>query len=153
MLKIARILIAIELGAAVFPPALFVVVAADGAVFTEARGADALRRNAMRHHVALSGLGTAMTESVVVFVGTSFVAMPLDHDVADTGLAFTGTGTLRRLRGAILHSHDIVVHHGDHIAADVGLVIIEMNCFETGSFVLVGTINERRADDDHQHRH
>jgi hypothetical protein len=67
-----------EGAAAVLSPAVFVLLAAGGTLFSVRHGGDAVARHAVRDEVVTRGPGAALPEREIVLAGTALVAVPLD---------------------------------------------------------------------------
>src|SRR5690349_14830791 len=66
------------MAAAVLLPTGLVVLRAEGFLFAEADGAEAVGRNAQGNEILLDGVGAAIAEAEVVLGGTTLVAMALN---------------------------------------------------------------------------
>src|ERR1022692_678676 len=91
-------------------PALFIVLCAKRFLLTEADSFDSIRRDPTLHKGLLDGIGTARSQSKVVFLRSPVVTMPFDNHLQ--------TGVLREEGAVILRS-------GHFVRAQGGLVVVK----------------------------
>src|SRR5277367_441108 len=125
----------------VFLPALLVAVGAEGALFAQAGGRQAIGGDAEGDEVVFHGGGAAVTEDEVVFGGTAFVAVAFDGG-ADFRMVAQELGGLSESFASI--------------GADVGFVEIEVGVFNVSKEQCTNVISHglwrwrgwRRSDGD-----
>src|SRR5260370_41145897 len=117
--------------AAVLLPAGFVALRAEGLLFAEADGAEAVGGNAQRNNVLLDGVGPANAQGQVVFRGAAFVAVAFDG-------RFEPRIVLQEVRGCR--------ERGAGIRTNVGLVVVEIGIAHSSceEFVVRGPHWRRR---------
>src|SRR6202158_3918153 len=119
------------MAATVLLPAVLVVLAAEGLLFAEADGAEAIGRNAQRNEVLLHGGGAAIAQGQVVFRGATLVAVAFDGRL-------DGRVPLQEVRGLRKGSASV--------GTNVGLVVVEIGVahFSQEEFVFRGPLWRRR---------
>ena len=97
-----------EVCAAVLLPARLVVLGAEWALLTVARGLYAVLGNPQTHHVFLYRCGAKISQSEIVFLASALVTMPLDRE-ADLGMQTEEFGILLQRLPRILTNIRLVV--------------------------------------------
>src|SRR5260370_40211098 len=115
--------------AAVLLPAGFVALRAEGLLFAEADGAEAVGGNAQRNNVLLDGVGPANAQGQVVFRGAAFVAVAFDG-------RFEPRIVLQEVRGCR--------ERGAGIRPNVGLVVVEIGIAHSSCEEFVVRVPGRR---------
>src|SRR5260370_5117638 len=122
------------MAAAVLLPASLVALHAEGLLFAEADGAEAIGGNAQRNEVLLHGASATVAQAKVIFRGAALVAMTFDGDL-EARIVFQEVGSLGKGRASI--------------RANVSLVIVEISIahFSREEFVVrrpFGLLHRRR---------